>query len=114
MLSKSYTKLSCVVFISLSCVLKERQGYNDNDNVTTTREWWVGINYTIKLIIYIGFGLVLFMVVKTTFNNISVISVEETRVPGENHWLIAGHWQTLSHNVVSSAPPHERDSYSQL
>ena len=106
MLSKGYTKLSCVVFISLSCVLKERQGYNDN--VTTTREWWVGINYTIKLIIYIGFGLVLFIVVNTTFNNISVLSVEETGVPGENHW------QTLSHNVVSSAPPHEWDSYSQL
>jgi hypothetical protein len=41
------------------------------------------------------------MVLNATFNNISVISwqsvllVEETRVPGENHW------QTLSHNVVS-------------
>ena len=41
-----------------------------------------------------------------TFNNISVISwtsvllVEETRVPRENHWSVASHWQTLSHNVV--------------
>jgi hypothetical protein len=41
------------------------------------------------------------------FNNISVISwwsvslVEETRVPGENHWPAAGHWQTISHNIVS-------------
>jgi len=47
-----------------------------------------------------------------TFNNISIISwgsvllVEETGVPGENHWPVASHWQTLSHNVVSSTPPH--------
>jgi len=50
------------------------------------------------------------MVFNATFSNISVISwqpvllVEETRVPGE----------TLSHNVVSSTPRHERDSNSQL
>jgi hypothetical protein len=48
-----------------------------------------------------------FMVFNATFNNISVISwwsvllVEETRVPGENHLPAASHWQTLSHNVVS-------------
>ena len=48
------------------------------------------------------------MVFKATFNNISVISwwsvllVEETRVPGGNHW--PSHWQTLSQNVVSSTP----------
>ena len=30
--------------------------------------------------------------------------VEETRVPGENHQPAASHWQTLSHNVVSSTP----------
>jgi hypothetical protein len=47
------------------------------------------------------------------FNNISVISwwsvllVEETRVPGENHWPAASYWQTLSHNVVSSTPKEE-------
>ena len=50
------------------------------------------------------------MVFNATFNNISVISwrsvslVEETRVPGENHRPVASHWQTLSHNVVSSSP----------
>ena len=51
------------------------------------------------------------MVFYTIFINISVISwqsVEETGVPGENHW------QTLSHNVVSSAPRHEQGSNSQL
>ena len=32
----------------------------------------------------------------------SVLLVEETGVPGENHRPAASHWQTLSHNVVSS------------
>jgi len=36
------------------------------------------------------------------------------RVPGENHQTAAGHWQTLSHNVVSSTPRHEQGSNSQL
>ena len=44
-----------------------------------------------------------------TFNSISAISwrsvllVEETRGPGENHRPVAIHWQTLSHNVVHLA-----------
>jgi hypothetical protein len=29
----------------------------------------------------------------------SVLLVEETWVPDENHWTAASHWQTLSHNV---------------
>jgi hypothetical protein len=50
-------------------------------------------------------------------NNISAISwrsvllVEET---GENHRPVVNHWQTLSHDVVSLTPPHERGSNSQL
>jgi hypothetical protein len=54
------------------------------------------------------------MVFNTTFNNISVISwqsvllVEETGVPRENHRPVASHGQTLSHNVVSSTPHHDR------
>jgi hypothetical protein len=36
--------------------------------------------------------------------------VEETGIPGENHWPAASHWQTLSHNVVSSTPHHGRNS----
>ena len=50
------------------------------------------------------------MVFNATFNNISaillqsVLLVEETGVPGENHWPAVSHWQTLSHNVVSSTP----------
>jgi len=44
------------------------------------------------------------MVFNTTFNNISVISwrsvllVEETGVPRENHRPARSHWQTLSHS----------------
>ena len=30
--------------------------------------------------------------------------MDETGVPGENHRPVASHWQTLSHNVVSSTP----------
>ena len=40
--------------------------------------------------------------------------VEGTEIPGENHRPVASHGQTLSHNVVSSTPCHERDSISQL
>jgi hypothetical protein len=36
--------------------------------------------------------------------------VEETEVHGENNRPAANHGQTLSHNVVSSTPRHERDS----
>jgi len=60
-----------------------------------------------------------FMVFNATFNNISVILwrsvllVKETSVPGENRRPVSSHWQTLSHNVVSSMPRHERGSISQ-
>jgi len=46
------------------------------------------------------------MVFNITFNNISIILsgsvllVEETVEPGENHRPVASHSQTLSHNVV--------------
>ena len=45
-----------------------------------------------------------------TFNNVSVIAwrsvllVEKTGVPKENHRPVASNWQTVSHNVVSSTP----------
>ena len=50
------------------------------------------------------------MVFNATFNSISVIPwwsvllVEETEIPGENHRPVASHSQTLSHNFVSSTP----------
>jgi len=48
-------------------------------------------------------GVVGFMVLNSTFNNISVILMEETRGPGENHQPAASHWQTISRNVVHLA-----------
>jgi len=50
------------------------------------------------------------MIFNATLNIISAISwrsvllVEETGVPGENYRPVASHWQTLSHNSVSSTP----------
>jgi hypothetical protein len=32
----------------------------------------------------------------------SVLLMEETEVPGENHRSVASHWHTLAHNAVSS------------
>jgi hypothetical protein len=57
------------------------------------------------------------MVFNATFNNMSVIwwqSVLLVEVAGENHRPVASHRQTLSYNVVSSAPRYEQDSNSQL
>jgi hypothetical protein len=60
------------------------------------------------------------MVFNDTFNNISVISLrsvllmEKTGVHRENHRPVSSHWQTLSHNVVSSTPHHEWGSNSQI
>jgi hypothetical protein len=55
------------------------------------------------------------MAINATFNNIyaiswrSVLLVEETGVPGENHRPAESNWQTLSRNVVART----RDSNSQ-
>jgi hypothetical protein len=55
------------------------------------------------------FLFVCLMVFNATFNTISAISwrsvllVEETEVPGENHQPAASHWQTLSYDVVHLA-----------
>ena len=54
-------------------------------------------------------NVVIVMVFNVTFNILiipwrSVLLVEETGIPAENHRPAASHWQTLSHNVVSSTP----------
>ena len=65
------------------------------------------LNITDLLFLRVRVRIVVFYV---TFNNISVISwhsvllVEQTGVPRENHQPVASHWQTLSHNVVLSTP----------
>jgi hypothetical protein len=68
--------------------------------------------------ILINFFRFRFMVLNATFNNISVISwrsvlMEEIAVLWKKHRSAASHWQTLSHNVVSNTPCHERGSNSQ-
>ena len=56
------------------------------------------------------------MVFNTTFNNISAtkkyISLDSF-IDGRNHRLVVSHWQTYSHNVVSSTPRNEWDSILQ-
>jgi hypothetical protein len=58
-------------------------------------------------LVSVNYDKVMVIVLKATFDNISVISwrpgllVEETGVPGENHRSAASHSQTLSYNVVS-------------
>ena len=65
-------------------------------------------NYPMNIPTMYGSYWVKVIVFNATFNNISVISwrsillLQETGVPGENHR------QTLSHKVVSSTPCHER------
>jgi hypothetical protein len=60
------------------------------------------------------------MAFNASFNNISVISwrsvllVKETEIPGENLRPVASRCQTLSQNVVSSTPRHERVSSHNL
>ena len=60
--------------------------------------------------------IIRFMVLSAIFNNISVISwrsvllVEETGVPGENHQPVASHKYTSLHNVVLSTPRHGQHS----
>ena len=74
---------------------------------------WNLVIFTVAWII--GLGLMVFNVLfQQHFCYIVVVSsmVEETRVPGENHWPTTSSWQTWSHNVVSSTLCHERDSHN--
>ena len=90
--SKKYVYV-CIFLIVLFCFAF----FNLCSNKPTTK------NLNIWLV-----GLVWFMVFNATFNNIpfiswrSVLLVEETGVPGENHWPAASHWQTLSHIEYTS------------
>ena len=52
-------------------------------------------------------GLWCLMLLSTIFHlyhGCSVLLVDETGVPGENHWPVTSHWQTWSHNVVLGTP----------
>jgi hypothetical protein len=45
----------------------------------------------VVVLIYHEIGLIWFMVIKSTCNNISVLLLEETGVPGQNHQPVVGH-----------------------
>jgi 8-oxo-dGTP pyrophosphatase MutT (NUDIX family) len=68
---------------------------------------WSLLRYSMFVCLFVCLFICL-MVFSATFSNISVISwlsvllVEETGVPGANHRPAPSHWQTVSHNVVSS------------
>ena len=63
-------------------------------------------------------NITVYFMSKATFNNISVVYwlsvlfVEETRVPKDNNRAASSHWQTVSPNL-SGTLHHERDSNSQ-
>ena len=46
-----------------------------------------------------------------SYYNIISEPYQETGVSGENHRPATGHWQTLSHKVVSYTPCHESDRH---
>ena len=56
------------------------------------------------------FRFIWFMMLNSTFSNISIISwwsvilVDETGIPGENHRPTASHWQSSSYHALST--PH--------
>ena len=88
-----------------------------NTKILMIKSSILNVNLSEKNLVYLT---VMVMVFKVTFNNTSAISwrsvllVEETGVPGENHRLVIIHWQPVSHNVVSSSPCHERGSNAWL
>jgi hypothetical protein len=55
-----------------------------------------------------GWSQILEQKVKSSSN------INKTNVLGENHRPVVSHCLTLSHNVVSSTPRHERGLNSQL
>ena len=86
-------------------------------------KWYLNIRSqtfnAMHVMLFLGLLWFRSMVFNATFNNVSVISlwslllVEETRGPGENHRPAASHWQTVWHNVVTSTHRHEGDSNPQ-
>jgi hypothetical protein len=103
------------VLIIISVIIESQMAYNVFLHINAYIWTLLRIRYQFKHL-----SLVWFMVFNATFNIIlvilwqSVLLVEETGGPRENHRPVASHWQTLSHNVVSSTSRHEWGSNSQL
>ena len=98
-ISCEYTKFCDIITVYLNCDFNSFSHLQETQNLFLVWEFSTYIKWY-------KYGL---MVFKATFNSISVISwrsfllVEETGGPGENHWPVASHGQTLSHNVVHHA-----------
>ena len=103
--------------ISLSIKQRQRQKlslyWQRSQNLVCWTVWWRILlhlsAHTVRLM-FIGFFGVFSLHLKplsTIFQVYracrSVLLVEETKGPGENHRHVASHWQTLSHNVVHLA-----------
>ena len=92
-----------VNFITCGCILQGKYKHTTNVKTDALSRRNIICNAIVWFMIW-------FMVLNATFSNDSDISlrsvllVEETGVPDENHRHVASHWQTLSHNVVSSTP----------
>ena len=86
----------CIYIFMLSCMMTPLK------TLTIVITFWLVYHLCSCNIVLV----VCLLVFNATFNNISVISwlsvllVEETGVPGENHRPAASCLQTLSHNVV--------------
>ena len=101
---------AAVIFLSLRSLFFTiawcKSSWNHNKRWLSLSDQPLLISIVLRAIIQL-IGLGWLMVLNTTYN-ISIISwravllVEETEVPGKNHWPVASHWQTLSHNVVSN------------
>ena len=91
--------------------IRQKTGHTEKSRIVTHTS-----GTAVLLVHEWGLILVWFMAFNATFNKISVISrrsvllVEKTGVPGETHRPVPSHWQTLSHNVVSSCI-HEWNIY---
>ena len=102
--SESYTVIACWSYMyNIHC-----------DHLLITQYMYNPVTFKYMSLVYKVKHMVIvrLKVFDATFNNISAILwrsdllVQETWVSGENHRPVSSHWQTLSHNVVSSKPCH--------
>jgi hypothetical protein len=113
------TRFKCTLNTRFKCTLYSRFKCTLNTRFKCTLDRWFH-RRILFFLLYKHIIIVKLGSFNATFNNIAVISwgsvllVEETGGSWENHQPVARHWQTLSHNVVSSTPRHERDSNSQI
>ena len=125
-----YFILKYHIVIAYSCLYKMTWSKTDSDGSLFQVErvhvlGSLGITWLYAFVLHLYSLLITLeyrgcMVFNATFNTISVISwrsvllVDKTGYSRENHRPAASYWQTLSHNVASSTPSHDRDSNSQL